>query len=200
MSTFISTLFLALFYVMPAMAVSNFDLSFNFGPSISQNGNVEELGTPNISTGLGFNYFFEPSHGVGFGYNNESSFNGSKKQPLIKDASITTFDIHYAYRLIKNKFHFVFEPGLGWQTIYDESNDYYYGFYYYDALTTSFILNYKLFARFILKEWDDGFGNMSGSFFIGAGIIHTFSYSDNLYGKDISGNRISALFQIGLGW
>jgi hypothetical protein len=200
MNTFFLSVFFALFYVLPAKAVSNFDLTFNLGPSISQNGNIEELGTPNLSTGIGFNYFILPAHGVGFGYNNESSFDGSKKQPLVNNASISTFDIHYAYRYIKNRFHFVFEPGMGWQTIYDQSNDYYTGYYYYEALTTSFILNYKLFARFILKEWDDSMGNMSGSFFLGAGIIHTFSYADNLYGRDISGNRMSALFQVGLGW
>ena len=200
MNTFFFTVLLALLYALPAQAVSNFDLTFNLGPSISQSGNIEELGTPNLSTGIGFNYFLLPAHGVGFGYNNESSFDGSKKQPLINNASISTFDIHYAYRYIKKRFHFVFEPGMGWQTIYDQSNDYYTGYYYYEALTTSFILNYKLFARFILKEWDDGLGNMSGSFFLGAGIIHTFSYADNLYGRDISGNRMSALFQVGLGW
>jgi hypothetical protein len=65
MNTFFFTVFLALLYALPARAVSNFDLTFNLGPSISQSGNIEELGTPNLSTGIGFNYFLLPAHGVG---------------------------------------------------------------------------------------------------------------------------------------
>lgn len=197
----LASLFLvALFYVTPTKAASNFDLTFNFGPSISQNGDIEELGEPDISTGIGFNYFFRPMHGLGFSFNSEFDFEGSRQQPFVEDGSISTFDIHYAFRYLSPRFHIVFEPGFGWQTLYDRSADYYWGYWYYDDLSTAFILNYKLFARFIVSEWDAGDMTTSGSFFIGAGVIQNFSFEDDLYGRDISGNRLAALFQVGVGW
>ncbi len=200
MKTFLLSVLIVLFYALPASAVSNFDFTFNFGPSLSQSGNIDKLGEPNINTGFGFNYYFQPKHGIGFSYNNESSFEGTSKTPAIRDASISTFDLHYSYRYIKNKFHFIVEPGLGWQTIYDETSDPYWGYYYYDDLTTALILNYKLMVRYIVKEWDPGDGSMSGSFFLGAGIIQTFSFDDDLNGQDISGSRLASIFQIGVGW
>lgn len=200
MKALLASLFIALLYVTPANASSKFDLTFNFGPSLSQSGGIEDLGDPSINTGLGFNFFVRPSHGLGFTFNNEFDFDGSKKFPLIDDASISTFDLHYAYRFISGKFNIVIEPGFGWQTLYDESADYYYGYAYYDDLSTALIFNYKIFARYILNEWESGDMSTSGSFFLGAGIIQTFSMEDDLNGRDISGNRLSMLFQVGVGW
>ena len=200
MKALLLSLFIITISHLPAKAVSHFDLTFNLGPSLNQSGSIKDLGDPNVSTGIGFNYFFKDSHGFGFSYNNESSFEGSKKFPAINDASISTFDIHYSYRWINKKFHLVFEPGFGVQTIYDESNDYYWGYYYYDDLSTSWIFNYKIFGRYMITEWDPGDGTMSNNFFLGAGIIQHFSFNDDYNGRDISGNRLAALFQIGIGW
>jgi hypothetical protein len=195
-----SILALMLIFVLTAQAVSNFDLTFNFGPSLAQSGAISDLGSPNINTGLGFNYFFRPNHGLGFTYNNEFDFDGSSKFKTIDNASISTFDLHYAYRYMKGKFQFLFEPGIGWQTVYEQTQDYYWGYFYMDDLTTSFVFDYKLLARYVVKEWQSGEMTSSGSFFVGGGIIQTFSFSDELNGKDISGNRLALLFQVGVGW
>jgi hypothetical protein len=200
MKSILALILLGLMYVVPASAVSRAEITFNIGPAISESGNVSDLGEPNFNTGFGFNYFVAPNHGVGFAFNNEFDFDGSKEFPRLDNASISTFDIHYAYRFIKNKFQFVFEPGFGWQTLYDDSGDYYYGYAYYTDLSTAWIVDYKLFVRYVISEWTSGEMTSSGSFFIGAGIIHIFSTNDDLNGKDVSGNRLSALFQLGVGW
>jgi hypothetical protein len=200
MKTIFFVLFLTILSVAPAKALSTFDLTFNFGPSAFQSGNIQDLGSPNFNTGFGFNYFFRPEHGVGFAFNNEFDFEGSSKLPILDNASISTFDFHYAFRKEAGKFQLVFEPGLGWQTLYDKSSDYYWGYYYYDDISTAFILNYKLFARYNITEWEGGDMTSSGSFFIGAGIMQTFSFSDTYKGKDIDGSRFAAMFQLGVGW
>lgn len=194
MKFLIATVLLGIIIVTPTKAASNFDLSYAIGPSLSESGGVEDLGDPNFNTLLEFNYFFKPSHGIGFGLHNALDLDGSSKFPLIDDANISTIDIHYALRLIKGNFHFLIEPGFGWQTLYDQSSDIY-GYYYYDDLSTALIVNYKLMARYILKEWDE-----SGSVFAGAGISQIFSMDDDLNGRDISGNRLSMLIQVGVGW
>lgn len=200
MKALMSFLILMFISILPARAASSFDLSFNFGPSLSQNGNIEELGSPNLNTGLGFNYFFRENHGLGFTYNNEWSFDGEDQLRTLDNASISQFDLHYAYRFMKGNFHILFEPGIGWQTLYDQTQDYYWGYFYLDDLSTAFILDYKLLARYVLTEWQSGDMTSSGSFFVGGGIIQTFSFNDDLHGKDIAGNRLSLLFQIGVGW
>lgn len=200
MKALLSLVLLMMFYVLPAKAVNNFDITFNFGPSISQTGNIQDLGDPNFNTGMGFNYFFRPNHGAGFTFNSEYDFDGGNKFRSLNDGSITTFDFHYAYRFMKGRFHFLFEPGIGWQTLYDRSQDYYWGYWYMDDVSTAFIMDYKLLARFIVSEWGAGDMTSSGSFFVGGGLIQTFSFSDSLGGEDISGSRMALLFQVGLGW
>jgi hypothetical protein len=197
MKVFLYPVFLILLIQnVSAQSGSRFDLTFNLGPSLSQSGKISGLGDPSLSTGFGFNYYFSPNHGMGFGYNSESSFKGSSKFPGLRDASISTFDLHYTYRYIKDKLHIVFEPGLGTQTLYDLDSDYYWGYLYRDDLSTAFILNYKLFVRYVISNLGDD--ESSDNFFIGAGIIQNFSFNDDYRGKDISGNRLAALFQIGL--
>lgn len=197
MKLLIIQIFIALLIqITPAMAQSKFDLTFNLGPSLNQSGSVEDLGDPNLSTGFGFNYYFKPNHGIGFGYNNESSFDGTKKFPEVREASFSVFDLHYAYRYTKDKFQFVFEPGIGKQTLYDLGTDYYWGYAYSDDLSTALAFNYKLFARYILSDLNEG----SANFFVGAGLIHNFTFDDDYNGRDISGNRLAMLFQLGLGF
>jgi hypothetical protein len=201
MKMFLSLMFLAfLVNISPAKADSKYDLTFNIGVPLSQQGNIKDLGDPNLSTGFGFNYYFKRSHGIGFGYNNESTLEGSRTFPQVKHGSFSTFDLHYVYRHIMNKFHLVFEPGIGRQTLYDLANDYYWGYTYSDSISTALVLNYKLFLRYMIADLS-GEGDPAGNnFFIGLGLIHNFSFDDSLNGKDISGNRLSALFQIGLAW
>lgn len=184
---------------LQAKEVSKFDFTFNFGPSLTQNGPIEDIGEPDLNTGLAFNYFFKPQHGVGFGFLHEFSFEGSREFPDIDNASISTFDVHYSFRHIMGNFHILFEPGIGWQTFYDTNNDVYWE-YYYDDLSSSMIYNYKLLFRYIISEFDSGIEGSAGSFFAGAGIVQTFSVNDEYKNKDISGNRLSALFQLGVGW
>lgn len=201
MKVLLCSLFLAMLtYGSRAQAKPMFDLTFNLGPSLGQSGDIEKLGDPSLSTGFGFNYYFKLNHGIGFGYNNESSFDGSKDIRSLNDGSISTFDLHYAYRYIKGNFHIVFEPGIGRQTIYDQNSDYYWGYFYNDEISTAFLLNYKLFVRYIITQWESGDVTPDGYFFVGGGIIHNFTYDDDLNGQDISGNRLAALFQVGLGW
>lgn len=196
-----SLLLLTVFIAAPtARAYSTMDINFNLGPSLSQSGGISDLGDPNINTGFEFNYFFRENHGIGFSYSNEFDFDGSRKFPGIDNGSISTFDLHYAYRhFFTPKFHVLFEPGFGWQTLYDQSGDYYWYYAYYDDLSTALIFDYKLMARFILKEWDKDEGS-TGTFYLGAGVQQIFSFDDSLNGKDISGNRLAMLFQIGFGF
>lgn len=178
---------------------SRFDITFNFGPSLMQTGGIEDLGNPDLSTGLGFNFFFHQNHGIGFSASNEWDFDGSREIPL-RDGSISTFDVHYAGRYFFNpKFSLVFEPGFGWQTLYDESRDYYWGYWYYDDLSTAMVLMYKLMARFSVSEWGTE-TTTPGSFFLGAGIQQIFTMDDSVFGEDISGSRMSLLFQAGIGF
>jgi hypothetical protein len=181
-------------------AATNAELSFYFGPSLSQNGAIEDLGTPTFSTAFEFNYFFKPSHGIGIAWGNEFDFEGTSKFPSISDASMHTWDLHYSFRhrFEGSKFDFLFEPGFGIQTLYDEYRDYYWGYFYYDDLSTAWIWNYKLMLRYMVSEWDSG-GN-ERNFFVGAGITQIFSSNDELNGRDISGNRLSALLQLGVGF
>jgi hypothetical protein len=192
--------FLALFLCQHVYAISNFDFTFNLGPAVAQSGNIEKLGVPNINTGFEIGYFFKPNHGVGISTFSEFSFSGSKEVPSVKDGTITTLDIHYAYRYLMPKVHIIFEPGFGIQTLYDQSNDFMSYTGEYEDLSTSMILNYKLFVRYILKEWETNKGPQNGSFFLGAGIIQIFSTNDHLQGQDIGGSRFSALLQIGFGF
>lgn len=195
-----SCLIIFTLFVSRAQATSRMDLNFNIGPSLDQSGNIQDLGDPDINTGFEFNYFFREKHGLGFSFSNEFDFNGSRKFPGIENASISTFDIHYAYRhIFSPKFHVLFEPGFGWQTIYDDTGDYYWYYSYYDDLSTAIVLDYKIMARYILKEWEQE-GESVGSFYLGAGIQQIFSLEDELNGRDISGSRLSMLFQIGVGF
>ncbi len=200
MKVLLSFVLLMMVSILPAHALNSLELTFNFGPSITQTGNIQDLGDPTFNTGMGFNYFFKPNHGAGFTFNSEYDFEGTSTIRGINDASITTFDFHYAYRYVKNRFHLVFEPGIGWQTIYERSQDYYWGYWYMDDVSTAFIFDYKLLARFVVSEWNAGDMNSSGSFFVGGGVIQTFSFNDSLNGHDIDGSRMAFLFQVGLGW
>lgn len=185
---------LTFLFLIPAFAQSKMEFNFNVGGTLTENGNISDLGESGLNTGFGFNYYLKPNHGVGFSVSNAYDIDGTTKFSLLEDGNISVVDIHYTYRYIRNKFHFIIEPGFGWQTIYDETEDIY-GYSYYNDLSTALALNYKLFARYILNEWGD-----DNNFFAGAGIIHQFSMDDKLNGRDISGNRLSLLFQFGFGF
>ena len=175
-------------------ALAEADLSLYLGPSLSQSGDIEDLGKPEMNSGFEFNYFFNQHHGIGAGFGNEFQFEGSEKLPTLRDASIQTFDIHYAYkyRFQNSPFRITFTPGIAYQTLYKQSRDYFWGYFYYDSLSSAWALSYKLMFDFIIKEWDD-----NSNIFIGAGLNQIFSFDDDLYGRDISGNRLSAIFRFG---
>lgn len=183
-----------------AKAHPNMELSFFMGPSLMQNGGIEKLGDPNVNTGFQFDYFFNKKHGIGISTSNEFGWDGSTSLPTVRDASMHTFDLHYAYRhYFKNqKLRISFTPGIGWQTLYDEDQDFYWGYSYYDDLSSAWILDYKLMFDYVLQEWgDEGY---ESNFFLGVGVMQVFSFNDDLYGRDISGNRLSGLFRVGLGF
>jgi hypothetical protein len=189
-----------LLFAFSARSATNLDVSFFFGPSLSQNGNIDKLGDPDFSTAFEFNYFFHPKHGIGLFIGNEFDFEGTSDTPAIRDASIHTFDLHYAFRhrFPNSKLMFTFTPGFGIQTIYDESKDYYWGYAYYDDISTAWIFDYKLMMDYIVSEWDSG--GRTSNFFLGVGISQIFSMDDDYAGQDISGNRLSALFRLGVGF
>lgn len=188
-----------LLFSLMANAHPSMELSFFMGPSLAQTGGIKSLGDPNVHTGFEFNYFFNKNHGMGLNTSNEFGWDGSQKLPTIRDASMHTFDIHYAYRYqFKNKFRVSFTPGFGWQTLYDEDEDFYWGYTYYNDLSSAWILNYKLMLDYIVQEWgDEGYER---SFFVGLGLYQVFSFNDDLYGRDISGSRLSGIFRVGLGF
>lgn len=174
-----------------ANSLTRTDFSLNFGPSLEQSGNIDALGDPTINTGFEVNYFFNDLHGIGVAYSNEFEFDGSREFPGIDGASISTFDIHYAYRLpLSDKFQLVLTPGFGFQTLYEETGDYYWGYSYQDDLSHSWVFDYKIMARFFLAD----------AFFIGAGFFQAFSLEDNYRGRDITGNRLSMQIQLGIAY
>lgn len=179
---------------------SNMDITLSFGPSITQTGNIQRLGDPSLVTGLEFNYFFVENHGIGFGSSTEYDFDGgNNKFDSFDEMSAHAFDIHYSYRhFFSPKFRMVFSPGFGSQTIYKGYRDPYTGWYYYDDLTTALMVNYRLWFDFILSEWDTN-GN-DGNFFLGLGIMQTYTWDDDFRGEDISGSRMSGLFRAGIGF
>lgn len=178
------------------------EFSFFLGPSIDQSGNIEDLGNPEANTGFEFNYFLNEHHGLGVSIGSEYDFEGGPKFPRIIDASIQTWDIHYALRLRpqNSMVQFTFTPGFGMQTLYDASADYYWGYWYYNSLSTAWVFDYKLMVDFILKENKSETGVSSSSIFVGLGVQQIFSMNDDYQGRDISGNRLSGLFRIGFGF
>jgi hypothetical protein len=176
------------------------ELSFYIGPSIDQTGNVQDLGEPEANVGFEFNYFFNQTHGMGFSFGNEYDFEGTKKIPWLRDASIQTFDVHYALNIRpqNSKIRFQFTPGFGIQTLYDQSTDYYWGYWYYNSLSTAWVFSYKLMMDFILKESSPEEGG--SNIFIGFGINHMYSFDDDYAGHDISGGRLSGIFRFGFGF
>lgn len=172
------------------------DTTFMFGPSLSQSGNIQDLGDPNYITILDFNYYFQDKHGIGLSVGNEYEFDGSSEHRSLDNASIHTFEVHYTFRhrIENSKFKFSFSPGFGWQTIYSQSDDYYWGYDYYDDLSSAWIFNYKVMLDYIFFEEDNA------NFFAGVGLTQIFSYNDSFNGQDISGNRLSGLFRIGVGY
>lgn len=194
-------LFTSLLLLIPiaGFAKPNMDITLGFGPSINQSGNISKLGNPSMATGLEFNYYFKESHGMGFGSASEYDFDGGGKFNNYNDISAHTFDVHYSFRHFFNeKFKMVFSPGFGTQTIYKGYTDPYSGWYYYDDLSTAFMVNYKLWFDYILSNWETD-GN-EGHFFLGAGIMQTFTTNDDFRGHDISGSRMSLLFRAGVGF
>jgi hypothetical protein len=179
-----------------SVASTNMDASFMFGPSISQSGNIEDLGDPNMNLIFDFNYYFKESHGVGLSFGNEYSFDGSKEFPRLDDASMHTFEVHYSFRhqFANSNFKMTFSPGFGWQTLYDQYQDYYWGYSYYDDLTTAWIIDYKFMIDYIF------FQEENVNFFAGVGWTQIMSMSDSLNGKDIAGTRTSGLARIGVGF
>lgn len=182
---------------LPVMAVNNMDVSFFFGPSLSQSGNIQDMGDPNFNTAFSYNYYIKESHGIGVSISNEYDFEGTSEQPTIRDGSAHTFELHYAFRYIpkNSRFKFNFQPGFGIQTFYDESQDYYWGYVYYDDISSAWIFNYKLLVDYTLVEWEG-----DTNFFVGGGLSQVFSFNDEYRGQDISGNRLSFLFQVGVGF
>lgn len=180
---------------LAAYAQPNMDASLYFGPSIDQFGNIADLGKPEVNSGFEFNYYITENHGIGFAFSNEYSFE-SKKFPKVTDASIQTFDIHYSYR---RRFHdnwrFTFTPGVGTQTLYNASRDYYWGYWYYDSLSTAWVLDYKLMFDYNLKTWESS--TQTTNMFLGAGVMQVFSFNDDYAGKDISGSRLAGVFRWG---
>lgn len=191
-------LFLSLFLFSSFSRAGNMEVLFHLGPSLFQTGDIEELGSPQVNTSFQFDYYFNEAHGMGISWGNEFDFDGSGKlSALMDDNSIHTFDVHYAYRkmLGASKFRFSFTPGLGWQTLYDQAWDYYWGYTYYQSVSSSWVFNYKLMMDYIVKDWGNG-----QQFFLGAGITQIWSFSDEYRGEDISGSRVSMLFRAGFGF
>lgn len=179
-----------------SVAAPNMDASFMFGPSLSQTGNIEDLGDPNMNMIVDFNWYFRESHGIGLSVGNEYSLDGSKEFPSIEDASMHTFEIHYSFKhqFANSNIKMTFSPGFGWQTLYDQNQDYYWGYDYYDDLTTAWIIDYKLMFDYIFYQEE------SFNFFAGIGFTQIMSLNDDLNGKDVSGTRTSALARIGVGF
>jgi hypothetical protein len=191
-------LFLSLILFSGVSQATNMELTFHLGPSLFQTGDIEELGSPQINTSFQFDYFATDNHGIGASWGNEFDFDGSGKlSAVMEDNSVHTFDIHYAYRkmLGSSNFRLSFNPGIGWQTLYDQAWDYYWGYTYYDAVSSAFILNYKLMVDYVVKDW-----NNEQQFFVGTGITQVFSFNDEYRGQDISGSRMSMLFRAGFGF
>jgi hypothetical protein len=120
----------------------------------------------------------------------------------VHDASIQTWDIHYAFRFRPQNsiIQFTFTPGFGMQTLYSASADYYWGYWYYNSLSTAWVFDYKLMMDFVLKENKDENGMSRSSVFVGFGINQIFSMNDDYQGRDISGSRLSGLFRVGFGF
>lgn len=176
------------------------EISFFLGPSITQSGGISDLGDPTFNTSFQYNYFLNENHGFGLSFGNEYDYDGSSKFPGIKDGSIHTFDFHYAFRWFFNnkKMRFTFTPGIGIQTLYDQYRDFYWGYMYYDDLSTAWIADYKLMFDYVVSQWEtDG---TPRSFFVGVGVQQVFSFNDEYRGQDISGSRLSGLFRLGLGF
>jgi hypothetical protein len=196
MRFFIAFVFLSV--PLLSRAAPNWEASMYVGPSLSQSGEIEDLGDPNTNVGFELDYFFGDRHGLGISSGNEFDWGGGDEFPEIETASISTFDLHYAfrYRFKDTKYRLFFAPGIGSQTIYNDPGDYWEEAY--QDLSTAWVINYKLMVDYVVHEWESN--EDERWFFVGAGVTQIFSFNDEYQGKDISGNRLSGIVRIGIGF
>jgi len=161
-----------------------FEFMFDTGPSLTQTGNVDRLGDPNIIWGMDFNWYFSAMHGVGMAFQWESDFTSN--------GSIFSGDFHYVYRrFLTPKFSFNFEPGVGYQTLVQDYNNCY---RCNQNLSSTLMVDYRLMFNYVLGTW-----NMADveimNFFIGAGVVHQYGFSG-----ETNGSRLGLLFRLGMGF
>jgi hypothetical protein len=172
------------------------DFMFDIGPSLLQTGNVRKLGKPSVIWGMDFNFYVKPNHGLGFAFQDEALFKGTDQSSPVHKGNIISFDLHYVYRhFISDRLHVNFEPGLGWQTLIEDSSCRYCD----QQLSSAFMLDYRLMFQWVFNRW-----NIAGvdimDFFVGAGIVQQWAPHDKFRGTDINGSRIGGLLRIGMGF
>ena len=62
MKVFLLFIFLVLAYILPSRAASLLDFTLNLGPSITQGGNNDKLGKPNLAAGITQVFSFNDSY------------------------------------------------------------------------------------------------------------------------------------------
>lgn len=166
-----------------------FEFLFESGPSIAQSGNVSRLGDPDWNWGMTFNWFFSANHGAGMSFLWENGYDNTR---TTYDGNIFSGDFHYSYRkFLSNKFTMNFEPGIGWQGLYNDYNCNSCGNYDYDS---TFMVDYRLMLQYIVGEWNIAEIEVM-NFVLGGGLVHQYGFSG-----DSSGSRYALLFRFGFGF
>ena len=186
------------------ISYSSFDIVFDGGPSLSQSGEIRELGDPSGIFSMEFNYFPKPKHGMGLVFSSEFGFSGSRNQRVIEEfdgrsnyyASASYFGLQYIYRhFLTQKVFLTFGIGGGSQFISDNDSNRYRG---RDNGTIDFAMSDKLMLNWIFYRWKTPGTDLD--FFTGIGLNHFWTPSARMNGQDLSGHRVSGLLRFGMGF
>lgn len=160
-----------------------FEFSFDGGPSLGQTGRVSKQGDPSVIWGMDFNWYFSANHGMGLDFQWESDY---------RNKDIFSGDVHYVYRkFLSQKWSFNFEPGIGYQGLYDGYNC---NRYCRQDFDSTFMLDYRLMFQYILGEWNIADINVM-NYFAGVGMVHQYGVTG-----DSEGSRFGLLFRLGFGF
>lgn len=184
-----------------------FELSFEGGPSLLNIGASNNLGKGDSFLGMNLNFFASANHGGGFGLTAESSIKNGQSDSLASafkkgsdyEAQTTAFVFNYVYRHYFNeRFTMQYEPGIGWQDIKDKDDKK--SDKSIKTIETTFIFQQK-----IMFNWNYLIVNREpvmpqANYFLGVGLIHTYTPHGKIGGMSIEGNRVGGLIRVGFGF
>ena len=182
------------------ISYSAFEVILDGGPSLAQLGNVKELGKPSGLVSMEFNFYPIPKHGFGMVFSNEFNFDGGENtrvdSKLRHGADLSYLGLQYVFRHhFREDLYLSFGIGAGMQFISDKRNDSRRN----DDIRTDFAMADKLMLNWVFHQFSAS-GAQRLDLFTGTGVAHFWAPSASINGQDVSGQRFSWIFRIGMGF